>query len=102
MPLAFIARRRPPVHRRDQVDLSFRFDGRSIEILEIRPRWDNSRQRVEEAVAKARDLKSRDVWLVYWQRADLKWHTYDPMPEVKTVDAFLRLVDDDEYAWFFG
>lgn len=27
----FVAKRRPPVHLRDQVDLSFRFDGRSVE-----------------------------------------------------------------------
>jgi hypothetical protein len=99
---AFMAKRRPPSHLRDQVDLSFRFDGRSVEIFEIRPRWDNPAQRLEEAVAKARYVKARDRWLVYWQRADLKWHKYDPMPEVSTVDAFLRLVDDDEYACFFG
>ena len=99
---AFMKKRRPPAHIRDRVDLGFRFDGRSIEIFEIRPRWDNPREKVEEAIAKARYLKSRDVWLVYWQRADLKWHEYDPMPEVNTVDAFLRLVDEDEYSCFFG
>ena len=98
----FVASRRPPVHLRDQVDLSFRFDGRSVEIFEIRPRWDDPAERVEEAVAKARYLKSRDRWLVYWQRADLKWHKYDPVPEVKTIEAFLELVDQDEYACFFG
>jgi hypothetical protein len=99
---AFVAKRRPPAHLRDQVDLSFRFDGRSVEIFEIRPRWDNPAQRVEEAVAKVRYMKSRAKWLVYWQRADLKWHKYGPMPEVNTVDAFLRLVDEDEYGCFFG
>jgi len=99
---AFVSKHRPPAHLRDQVDLSFRFDGRSIEIFEIRPRWDNAAQRIEEAVAKARHVKSRDTWLVYWQRADLKWHKYDPMPEVNTLEAFLKLVDKDEYACFFG
>lgn len=99
---AFVAKRRPPAHLRDQVDLSFRFDGRSIEIFEIRSRWDNPAQQVEEAVAKARYLKSRDTWLVYWHRADLKWHKYAPTPEVSTLDAFLRLVDEDEHACFFG
>lgn len=98
----FVAKRRPPVHLRDEVDLSFRFDGRSVEIFEIRPRWDDPTERVEEAVGKARYLKSRNMWLVYWQRADLKWHKYEPVPEVSTVDAFLRLVDEDEYACFFG
>ncbi len=72
---AFVEKRRPPVHLRTQVDLGFRFDGRIIELFEIRSRWDNPAEKVEEAVAKARFLKSRDEWLVYWQRADFRWHT---------------------------
>src|SRR5688500_13218381 len=60
---AFVAKRRPPVHLRDQVDLSFRFDGRSFEIFELRPRWNNPAEKIEEAIAKARYLKSRNLWL---------------------------------------
>jgi len=81
---------------------NFRFDGRSVEIFEIRPRWDDPAQKGEEAVAKARYLQARNRWLVYWRRADLKWHKYDPMPEVSTIDAFLELVGEDEHACFFG
>lgn len=99
---AFIARRRPPVHLRDQIDLGFRFDGSSVEIVEIRPHWNDPAERIEEAVAKARYVKSREKWLVYWQRADRKWHKYDPAPEVGSIDAFLKLVDEDEYGCFFG
>ncbi|MGH8716972.1 MAG: DUF3024 domain-containing protein [Burkholderiales bacterium] len=29
-------------------------------------------------VAKATYVKAQDVWKVFWQRADLKWHRYDP------------------------
>ena len=99
---AFVGKRRPPAHLRDQVDLGFCFDGRSVEIFEIRPRWDKPAEKIEEAVAKARYVKSRDEWLVYWQRADLKWHKYGPAPEVSTVQAFLALVDEDKYGCFFG
>ena len=49
---SFIAKHRPPAHLREQVDLSFRYDGRNVEIFEIRPRWENPAQRVEEAVPK--------------------------------------------------
>ena len=35
----FMARRRPPLHLRDQLDLGYTMDGRSIEIFEIRPDW---------------------------------------------------------------
>lgn len=99
---AFVEKRRPPRHLRDKVDLGFRFDGRSVELFEIRPRWDNPAEKVEEAVAKGRYLKSRNEWLVYWQRADLKWHKYGARPEVDTLEAFLALVDEDEHGCFFG
>lgn len=98
----FISKRRPPIELRDRLDLGFRFDGRYVEIFEIRPLWYVGGKKVEEAVAKARYLKSRDSWLVYWKRADLKWHKYGPRPEVRTIHAFLRLVDEDEYGCFFG
>jgi hypothetical protein len=98
----FVAKRRPPLHLRSEVDLNYRFDGRTVEIFEIRPKWDNPAHKVEESVAKARYLKSRETWLVYWQRADLKWHKYEPVPEVRTVDAFLRLIDEDKHGCFFG
>ena len=99
---AFVEKHRPPAHIRDQVDLAFRFVGQSVELFEIRPRWDSRTETVEEPVAKARYLKSRGEWLVYWQRADLKWHKYGPKPEVRTLEAFLALVEEDEYACFFG
>ncbi|HUR82321.1 MAG TPA: DUF3024 domain-containing protein [Thermoanaerobaculia bacterium] len=98
----FVAKRRPPVHLRDKVDLSFRFDGRFIEIFEIRPRWNDPRERIEEAIARARYVKSRNTWRVYWQKADFKWHKYPPAPEASTVEAFLKLVDEDQYGCFFG
>lgn len=99
---AFIEARRPPAHIRDKVDLSYRFDGRSVEIFEIRPNWNDPSQYHEQAVAKARYVISRNEWRVYWQRADLKWHRYDPVPEVDDIDDFLQLVAEDEYACFFG
>jgi len=34
--------------------------------------------------------------------ADLKWHRYDPDPEVKSIEEFLALVEKDEYGCFFG
>jgi hypothetical protein len=99
---AFVEKRRPPAHLRNQVDLGFRFDGRSVELFEIRSRRDKPAEKIEESVAKARYLKSREKWLVYWQRADLKWHKYGPSPEVQTIEAFLALVDEDRHACFFG
>lgn len=99
----FVDKRRPPAHIRPQLDLAYRLKGQSIEIFEVRPRWRGAPgETMEHAVAKATYMKTRAVWRVYWQRADLKWHSYEPTPQVGTVEKFLALVDKDEYACFFG
>jgi hypothetical protein len=99
---AFVEKRRPPPHIRDELDLGFRVNGQSAEIFEIRPLWRHPGEKIEEAVAKATYVKTQKVWKVYWQRADLKWHRYEPDPEVSSLQEFLALVDRDEYACFFG
>jgi len=98
----YIDKRRPPPHIRDELDLGFQIRGQSIEIFEIRPLWNDNTKRIEQAVAKATYVKNQHVWKIYWQRADLKWHRYDPVPEVNTVEEFLAVVDVDDHCCFFG
>jgi hypothetical protein len=100
---AFMQRRRPPPHIRSQVDLGFRVMGQSIEIFEIRPPWQGPPdEKRESPIAKATYVKARRVWRVFWQRRDLKWHSYEPEPEVKSVEEFAALVSEDAHACFFG
>ena len=99
---AFVEKRRPPPQLRDELDLGYRVKGQSVEIYEIRPLWRHPGEKIEQPVAKATYVKKQKVWKVYWQRADLKWHRYEPDPEVITLQEFLGLVDRDEYACFWG
>ena len=99
----FLARRRPPPDIRPQLDLGYRVLGQSVEIFEIRPVWRGLPGRMQEgAVAKATYVRTIDRWRVFWQRRDLKWHSYDPMPEVATIEDFVALVHEDAHACFFG
>ncbi len=98
----YIEKKRPPEDIRDEVDLSCRIEGQSVEILEIRQLWNNPDEKIEKPVAKATYVKSRKLWRIFWQRADLKWHRYDPEPEVDTIDDFIDIVERDEFASFFG
>lgn len=98
----YIENKRPPVHMRPELDLGYRVKGQSVEVFEIRPLWDNPDSKIEESVAKATYVKRQGVWKVYWQRADLKWHRYDPVPEVNSIEEFLSLVEKDEYCCFYG
>ena len=99
---AFIEGRRPAPHIRGQVDLGFRVVDQSIEIFEVRPRWNQPEVRQERPVAKATYVKANSVWRVFWQRRDLKWHRYDPAPEVGSLETFLNIVNKDEHGCFWG
>ncbi len=95
--------RRPPPHIRPELDLGCRVTGQSVEMFEIRPVWKGGPgEKMEQPFAKATYVKSTAVWKVYWQRADLKWHRYEPNSEVKTLEEFLAVVEKDEYGCFYG
>lgn len=100
---AFVERRRPAPHIRPQLDLAFRVWGQSVEIFEVRPKWRGAPgETMEHSVAKATYVRSREIWKVFWKRADLKWHAYPPAPQVGSIERFLALVDEDRDGCFFG
>lgn len=98
----FLEKRRPPAHIRSELDIGFRITGQNVEIFEVRPRWDRREEKMERPVAKAAYVKRKGVWRVFWMRRDLKWHRYDPKPQVSSLEAFGRLVHEDKYGCFFG
>lgn len=98
----YIEKRRPPSHIRNEVDLNYRIDNQSVEIFEVRSLWNNPDEKIEGAIAKATYVKKQKKWKLYWQRADLKWHRYEPNPEVKTIEQFVSIVEQDEFACFWG
>lgn len=94
---------RPPPHIRPELDLGFRVTGQSVVIFEIRPVWRGKPgEKMEQPVAKTTYVKTCGVWKVFWQRADLKWHCYEPNAEVRNLEEFLSIVERDEYACFYG
>ena len=97
----FVEKRRPPEDIRDELDIGFRIKGHSIEIFEIRPSFFNPKVTMESPVAKTTYVRTQNVWKVFWQRRDLKWHAYIT-PEVRTLKKFLELVDEDDLCCFWG
>lgn len=98
----YIEGQRPPEDLRDQVDLSYRIKGQSVVIFEVRDVWNQSGQKCEIDIAKTTYVKTRKVWKVYWQKRDLKWHSYDPDPEVEKIEEFLKIVQEDAFCCFWG
>jgi len=100
---AFVERRRPPPHLREEADLAFRLCGQSVEIFEVRRSYGGTpREKIEVPVAKATYVRAVRGWRVFWLRQDMKWHSYKPVPVVRTIDEFVALVHEDRDACFFG
>jgi hypothetical protein len=96
------SKRRPPLHLRNKVREGQRIAGYEIELFLGRPLFCDPTRQVESSIAKTRYVKSRNVWQVFWKRADLKWHRYAPRAEVKSLADFLKLVDEDANGCFWG
>ncbi len=96
----FVEKRRSPAYVRDQLDLMFSIEGQSVLLLEKRRLMDG--EVIERPFAKATWVKTQQVWKLYWQRADLKWHSYEPAASVSTIEAFCDVVDKDLYRCFWG
>ncbi|MFT5577233.1 MAG: hypothetical protein ACI89D_002769 [Bermanella sp.] len=98
----FLSVHRPPVHVRNELDISYRLINQSVEIFEVTPDWKDPTEKMETPVAKGTYVKSQNIWKVYWHKSDMKWHRYDPMPEVKSIEDFLTTVGEDKHCCFFG
>ena len=58
---AFLERRRPPPHIRSKPDIAYRISGQSVEIFEVRPRWDKPAEKMESPVATATYVKTTNT-----------------------------------------
>ena len=91
-----------PAHIRNELYLDYEITDQSIILFTVRPRWKTPSKIVKSMIAKATYVKSKKTWKLYWQRADLKWHGYEPKPAVKSVEEFIQVVEEDAYGCFYG
>lgn len=98
----FVEKRRPPAHVRNDIDISFRVSGQSFELFEIRPVWGDPSKKLEGPVAKATYVKGRKLWKLYWMKADLRWHSYEPLPASRSLEEILDVIDQDANGCFWG
>ncbi len=98
----FWSHHRPPLHLRDQIREGQRFTDQSIELFFVRPVFGMPGQWVEEPIAKIKLIRSRNVWHLFWKRANNQWHRYPPQPEVKTLASALKTIHADAHHCFFG
>ena len=84
----YLEKIRPPVHIRNELDIVYRIENQSVELFEIRPAFQKPNLKIEHAIAKATYVKRAKEWWLYWMRADLSWHRYEPVPEGLVLGSF--------------
>ncbi len=99
---SYLERTRPPVHIRKELDIGYRIENQNVVLFELRPAFHDPNQKIEHAIAKATYVKRAKEWRLYWMRADLKWHRYEPVSEVNDLDEFLQIIEEDAFGCFYG
>jgi len=94
-------RRAPPPHLRHEISMEYRVDGHAVTVFERRPKW-RGKDFTEEGVAKLRFVRRAGEWRLYWQRADMKWHSYTPLASSTELSDLVAEIDADPHACFFG
>jgi hypothetical protein len=98
----FLDKRRPPVSIRNELDLGWRLDKHSFYFFERRPVWNDPSVYQDLDCLKAIYVRTQGTWKIYWMRQDLKWHSYEPCKQVKTIEQVLDVLDKDQHGCFLG
>ncbi len=98
----YIEQRRPPVEIRNKLDIGYSYKNNTLEIFEIRPRFDNEKIYENIPIAKAKFVKSQNCWKIYWMRASGKWDVYKPISNISSISDVLQEIEDDGYGCFWG
>ena len=99
---AFLQKLRPPPEIRDKLDYHANITGCELVLIAVRPSFQDKIRTTEHPIARAKWVATRKRWRLYWMRADMKWHSYEPMPEAATMAAVLSEIRRDPHCCFFG
>ncbi|GJM63610.1 DUF3024 domain-containing protein [Persicobacter diffluens] len=99
---SFVEAMRPAEDMRDEVDIGYTFEKNTLILLEIRPSYVKPGIIVKSPIAKAKFIKSRSIWKLYWCRADESWDPYQPNPELENLTDVFEIINEDEYGCFWG
>jgi hypothetical protein len=94
--------RRSPAHARHQVRTEYRVEGQDVLIVEVRTVWDDPSRWMDHGVAKLRLNRKAGDWHLFWQRASLKWQSYEPLALSRDLAVLVEEIDRDPHCCFFG
>ena len=97
-----LCEKRVPESIRDKLRYEYKIENQDVILYEIRPRWDKPNEQTELPCAKLKFVRSQNVWKLFWQRANMKWHAYGPLKSSQDLAELIAEIDTDPYGCFFG
>ena len=94
--------KRSPAHLRDKLRHDYRVERQSVILFEVRPQWNDPNTFLKLPYAKLTYIRSRNIWKLYWRRADQKFHRYDPKESAPYLAELIAEIDRDPHGCFFG
>jgi hypothetical protein len=94
--------RRSPAHARHQVRTEYRVEGQDVLIVEVRVVWDDPTRWMDHGVAKLKFNRKAGEWRLFWQRASLRWESYEPLASSRDLAILVEEIDRDPHGCFFG
>ena len=91
-----------PAHAAPMVRKGLRLEGATVLLFESRPRFDSPNDWMEHSVAKFVYVKHSGVWRLFCQMSDLRWHSYEPLPEAPYLEQLVAEVRRDPTGIFWG
>ena len=98
----YVESKRPPEEMRNQIDIGYTYKNKAVELFEIRPKWDEPSVIDNHPFARAKYVKTQNIWKLYWIRANGKWETYQPNPEIKNITELIEILENDKTGCFWG
>jgi hypothetical protein len=102
MAVGGLCRRRTRPDLKHKLSIEYRIRGHDVLIFERRPKWNGTPGFTESGVAKLKFTRRTRKWRLLWQRADLKWHAYQPQSRSNALVNLVAEVDADPWGCFFG
>jgi hypothetical protein len=84
------------------VRTEYRVEGQDVLIVEVRVVWDDPSRWMDHGVAKLKFNRKAGEWRLFWQRASLRWESYEPLASSRDLAILVEEIDRDPNGCFFG
>ena len=87
---------------KDELSIEYRVEKQDVFIFEKRPAYQRPKEYTETPAAKLKYLRTKKEWRIFWMRADLKWHRYNPVKNSVKLSDLVTEIKSDPYGCFWG